>query len=157
MCLDGYDQSDFLRNVKGKAGSKGALKSARDLFFYTDDDGLLVAIRQGDYKYVCAEQRMQGTLGVWAEPFTELRPQKIFNLFQDPFERADITSNTFWDWQLNHIGQVYGLMEQVFEFAETFKAFPPRSFPPSFNPATVLEQTMAAIRHRMETEAQKGK
>ena len=41
---------------------------------------------------------------VWAEPFTKLRLQKIFNLFQDPFERADITSNTFWDWQLNHIG-----------------------------------------------------
>ena len=36
---------------------------------------------------------------VWAEPFTTLRLQKIFNLMQDPFERADITSNTFWDWQ----------------------------------------------------------
>jgi len=155
--LDGYDQSDFLRNVSGGAGRKGALKSARDMFFYTDDDGLLVAIRQGDYKYVCAEQRVAGTMQVWAEPFTELRLQKIFNLFQDPFERADITSNTFWDWQLNHIGQVYGLMEKVFEFAQTFKEFPPRSFPPSFNPATVLEQTMAEIRHRMEAEAAKAK
>ncbi len=38
-------------------------------------------------------------MGVWAEPFTTLRLQKIFNLMQDPFERADITSNTFWDWQ----------------------------------------------------------
>ena len=46
-----------------------------------------------------------GTMGVWAEPFTTLRLQKIFNLMQDPFERADITSNTFWDWQLNHVGQ----------------------------------------------------
>ena len=46
----------------------------------------------------------QGTMGVWAEPFTTLRLQKIFNLMQDPFERADITSNTFWDWQLNHVG-----------------------------------------------------
>jgi hypothetical protein len=53
---------------------------------------------------------MQATLGVWAEPFTRLRLQKIFNLFQDPYERADITSNTFWDWQLNHIRQVYGAM-----------------------------------------------
>ena len=70
----------------------------------SDDDGLLVAMRQGDYKYVFSEQRKQGTMGVWAEPFTTLRLQKIFNLFQDPFERADITSNTFWDWQLNHVG-----------------------------------------------------
>ena len=38
-------------------------------------------------------------MGLWAEPFTTLRLQKIFNLMQDPFERADITSNTFWDWQ----------------------------------------------------------
>jgi arylsulfatase len=156
--LDGYDQSDFLRKVSGKAGRKGDAKSARDLFFYTDDDGLLVAIRQGDYKYVCAEQRSPGTMQVWAEPFTELRLQKIFNLFQDPFERADITSNTFWDWQLNHIGQVYGLMEEVFRFAETFKEFPPRSFPPSFNPATVLEVMMADIRKKMEAAAaSKGK
>ena len=63
---------------------------------------------QGDYKYVYSEQRSPGTMGVWAEPFTKLRLQKIFNLMQDPFERADITSNTFWDWQLNHVGSVYG-------------------------------------------------
>ena len=81
------------------------MKSARDKFFYADDDGLLVGMRQGDYKYVFSEQRKEGTMGVWAEPFTTLRLQKIFNLFQDPFERADITSNTFWDWQMNHVGQ----------------------------------------------------
>ena len=80
------------------------MKSARDKFFYSDDDGLLVAMRQGDYKYGFAEQRSPGTMQVWAEPFTKLRLQKIYNLFQDPFERADITSNTFWDWQLNHVG-----------------------------------------------------
>ena len=72
-------------------------------------------------------------MGVWAEPFTKLRLQKIFNLFQDPYERADITSNTFWDWQLNHVGGVYGAMDDVFEFAATFKEFPPRSIPPSFS------------------------
>ena len=97
---------------------------------------------KGDYKYVFSEQRMQGTLGVWAEPFTTLRLQKIFNLMQDPFERADITSNTFWDWQLNHIGQVYGAMDEVLEFVATFKEFPPRSFPPSFIPANILEETL---------------
>jgi hypothetical protein len=89
---------------------------------------------------------------VWAEPFTRLRLQKIFNLFQDPYERADITSNTFWDWNLNHVPAVYGAMDEVFRFADTFRAFPPRSTPPSFNPATIMEQTLDEVR-----EAQKKK
>ena len=103
---------------------------------------------KGDYKYVFAEQRLAGTMGVWAEPFTKLRLQKIFNLFQDPFERADITSNTFWDWQLNHVGQVYGAMDEVFQFVATFKEFPPRSFPPSFVPATIMEETLEEMKRR---------
>ena len=67
---------------------------------------------------------MQGTMGLWAEPFTTLRLQKIFNLMQDPFERADITSNTFWDWQLDHVQTMYGVMDEVFQFVTTFKDFP---------------------------------
>ncbi len=152
--LDGYDQSTFLRTVNGTAGSNNGVKSARDKFFYSDDDGLLVGMRQGYYKFVFAEQRMPGTMGVWAEPFVKLRLQKIFNLFQDPYERADITSNTFWDWNLNHVGGAYGMMDDVFAFAATFKEYPPRSFPPSFNPATVLEQTLEEIK---ASRQQKGK
>jgi len=83
---------------------------------------------------------------VWAEPFTKLRLQKIYNLFQDPFERADITSNTFWDWQINEIGSIYGAMNDVFEFAATFKEFPPRSFPPSFVPTNIMEEMMDDIK-----------
>ncbi len=146
--LDGYDQSAFLRNVSGSAANNNGTKSARDKFFYSNDDGLLVAMRQGDLKYVFSEQRMQGTMGLWAEPFTTLRLQKIFNLMQDPFERADITSNTFWDWNLNHVGSAYGMMDEVFQFAATFKDFPPRSFPPSFNPANILEGMMDDIKTR---------
>jgi arylsulfatase len=136
--LDGHDQSEFLRTVTGAAASNNGVKSARDNFFYADDDGQLVGFRKGDYKYVYSEQRSPGTLELWAEPFTTLRLQKIFNLFQDPFERADITSNTFWDWQLDHLGGVYGSTNDVFEFIATFKDFPPRSFPPSFNPANIM-------------------
>jgi arylsulfatase len=140
--LDGYDQSAFLRTVSGSAANNNGVRSAREKFFYSDDDGLLVAMRQGDYKYVFSEQRKEGTMGVWAEPFTTLRLQKIFNLMQDPFERADITSNTFWDWQLNHVGAAYGMMDEVFQFVATFKEFPPRSFPPSFNPANIMESVL---------------
>ena len=146
--LDGYNQSEFLRNVSGTAANNNGTKSARNTFFYSDDDGLLVALRQGDYKYVFSEQRKEGTMGLWAEPFTTLRLQKIFNLMQDPFERADITSNTFWDWQINHVGSAYGMMDEVFRFVATFKDFPPRSFPPSFNPANVLESTMDTIKQK---------
>jgi len=153
--LDGYDQSAFLRAVSGKITNEGsAVKSARNNFFYSDDDGLLVGVRVGDYKYVYAEQRLAGTLGVWAEPFTRLRLQKIFNLMQDPFERADVTSNTFWDWQLNHVGQVYGVMDEVAKFVVSFDEFPPRSFPPSFVPATLMEQKLDELRQKRMQQQQ---
>jgi arylsulfatase len=150
--LDGYDQSKFLTSVEGTAGNNNGVKSARNKFFYSDDDGLLVAMREGDYKYVFSEQRKEGTMGVWAEPFTTLRLQKIFNLMQDPYERADITSNTFWDWQINHVGSMYGVMDDVFKFAATFKDYPPRSSPPSFNPANVMEETLRVIKAKKKLE-----
>ena len=149
--LDGYDQSKFLTSVEGTAGNNNGVKSARDKFFYSDDDGLLVAMREGDYKYVFSEQRKEGTMGVWAEPFTTLRLQKIFNLMQDPYERADITSNTFWDWQINHVGSMYGVMDDVFKFAATFKDYPPRSTPPSLQPGECHGRY--APRHQSQEEA----
>lgn len=144
--LDGYDQSKFLTSVEGTPGKNNGVKSARNMFFYGDDDGELVAVRQGDYKYTFEEQRQPGLMQVWAEPFTKLRMQKIYNLMQDPFERADITSNTYWDWIINHVGAVYGVMDEVFKFAASFKEYPPRSFPPSFNPTTILDQTLHEIK-----------
>jgi arylsulfatase len=144
--LDGYDQSRFLTTVSGTPGNNNGVKSARDKFFYGDDDGLLVGMRQGDYKFVFSEQRKEGTMGVWAEPFTTLRMNKIFNLMQDPYERADITSNTYWDWNLNHIGAGYGMMDEVFKCVASFDAYPPRSFPPSFNPTTLMEDKLREIK-----------
>ncbi len=162
--LDGYDQSKFLKAVSGAVTNNNSVKSARTKFYYSDDDGLLVGMRDGDYKYVFAEQRLQGTLGVWAEPFTELRLQKVFNLYQDPYERADITSNTYWDWLMNHVGTVYGAIGDVMEFASTFKEFPPRSIPPSFNPTTIMQQTLEDIKlqqklaeHEKMTQSQQTK
>ncbi|PZF73610.1 arylsulfatase [Taibaiella soli] len=144
--LDGYDQSNFLKTVSGTAGRNNGVHSARHDFFYADDDGLLVGYRDGDMKYVYAEQRLQGTLGVWAEPFTQLRLQKMFNLYQDPYERADITSNTYWDWNLNEIGGVYGSMDNVFKFIQSFEEFPPRSFPPSFVPSTLMKDELEKLK-----------
>jgi arylsulfatase len=150
--LDGYDQSEFLRNVKGTAVRNNGVKSARDNFFYTDDDGLLVGMRIGDYKGSFAEQRMAGTMGVWAEPFTKLRLNKVYNLMQDPFERADFTSNTYWDWFMDHVPQMYMAMEGVASFMASFNAFPPRSVPPSFNPANMLEVRLREIKVKQKIE-----
>ena len=132
--------------VSGTAANNNGAKSARNNFFYADDDGLLVAMRQGDYKYSFAEQRAAGTMQVWAEPFTKLRLQKIYNLMQDPFERADITSNTYWDWISTMSASVYGAMDEVANSRKHFKEFPPRSFPPSFNPTTIMDETLNSIR-----------
>ena len=155
--LDGYDQSTFLKTVSGTVGNDRPVKSARELFFYTDDDGLLVGLRQGDWKYVFAEQRLAGTMGVWAEPFTKLRMQKIFNLFQDPYERADFTSNTYWDWFMNHVPAVYGAIDEVGKFAMTFKEFPPRSTPPSFSAYTIMEETLESIKEERKKAAEPSK
>jgi arylsulfatase len=57
-----------------------------------------------------------------------------------------LTSNTYWDWLINHVGPIYGVMDEVFKFAATFKDYPPCSIPPSFNPASVVEETLREIR-----------
>jgi len=144
--LDGYDQSQFLMKVSGSAANNNGIKSARTNFFYSDDDGLLVGLRQGDYKTVFSEQRKVGTMAVWAEPFTTLRLPKTFNLMQDPYERADLTSNTFWDWQFDHYGGSYSTIDAVAKFIATFKEFPPRTVPPSFNAADLLEEALNEIK-----------
>ena len=85
--LDGYDQLSYLT---GKTD-----RSARQEFFYFSDDGELTGLRYDNWKAVFAEQRAPGTLAVWAEPFVRLRIPKLFNLRADPYERADVTSNTY--------------------------------------------------------------
>jgi arylsulfatase len=122
--IDGYNLLPFL-TTKGE-------KSPRKGFIYFDDDGNLVALRVGNFKAVFMEQRCQGTLQVWAEPFTVLRCPKFFNLRTDPFERADITSNTYWDWYLSKAYMLLGAQAIVSEFMKTFKDFPPRQKAASF-------------------------
>ncbi len=150
--LDGFNQATFLTTVDGTVGKNNGAKSARNQYFYSNDDGLLVGLRMGDYKASYAEQRMQGTMGLWAEPFTDLRLTKLYNLMQDPYERADITSNTYWDWIMNHVPQVYLGMGEVTKFVGTFKEFPPRSIPPSFNPSHMLDDLLKEIKAKQKLE-----
>jgi arylsulfatase A-like enzyme len=135
--LDGYNQLDYLM---GKTE-----KSARKEFFYFSDDGDLTGLRYDNWKIVFMEQRATGTLQVWAEPFTPLRVPKIFNLLTDPYERADITSNTYWDWMLDHAFMLVPAQAIAGEFLATFKEYPPRQKAASFSLENVLEKLQAGM------------
>jgi len=107
-------------------------KSPRKLFFYFSDDGDVIAVRWDNWKIVFLEQRKPGTLGVWLEPFTKLRGPKMYNLRTDPYEFADITSNTYFDWTLHRSFLVIPVLAGVQKFMSTFKEFPPAQHPDSF-------------------------
>ena len=135
--IDGYNLLPFLTE-KGTA-------SPRKGFIYFDDDGDLVAVRFGNWKVVFMEQRCTGTLAVWSEPFVSLRLPKLFNLRTDPLERADITSNTYYDWFLSKsymVGAAGGIVEQ---FLRTFAEFPPRQKAATFTIDQVLDKMKAAL------------
>lgn len=58
---------------------------------------------------------------------------------------------------LNNVGAVYGSIQHVAEFVETFKAFPPRSFPPSFSASTIMEQAIEQIKDARQRAEQERK
>ena len=122
--LDGYNLLPYLTG-KDKKGP-------RTEYFYFSDDGDMLAMRYDNWKFVFLEQRCRGTMAVWAEPFTQLRLPKIYNLRTDPFEFADTTSNTYWDWIFDHAFVLVPAQHEVQKFMETFVDFPPRQKPGSF-------------------------
>ena len=130
--LDGHNQLPYLTGQQDK--------SARKEFFYFNDDGQLVAMRYENWKFVFCEQRVEGTLRVWSEPFTCLRLPKIFNLRMDPYERADITSNTYYEYSLERAFLVVPTQAVVAQFVATFRDFPPRQKPSSFSVDQIMEQ-----------------
>ncbi len=135
--LDGYNLVPYL---KGEVE-----KSPRLEFFYFSDDGDLMALRYDHWKTVFMEQRVTGTCQIWAEPFVVLRVPKLFNLRTDPYERADITSNTYWDWMFDHIPLVLAAQPIVAQFISTFVEFPPRQKAASFTVDQVMEKIMDGI------------
>ena len=116
-----------------------AKESPRNSIMYFSDDGEVIAVRVGDYKFHLAVQRAN-TMRLWAEPFVKLRVPHIMNLRRDPFERAEFNSNTYWDWLVDHVPQMYLMQAVVASELEGFKKFPPRQKPASFNLDDVLAQ-----------------
>jgi arylsulfatase A-like enzyme len=116
--LDGYN---LVPHLTGKDP-----KSPRQGFIYFTDEGDVAALRHDNFKIVFLEQRLRGTMQIWAEPMVQLRLPKIFNLRTDPYEFADITSNTYWDWIFDHAFILVPAQALVGQFLATLKEFPPR-------------------------------
>jgi arylsulfatase len=130
--LDGYNQLPLLT---------GQTKvDPRKEFLYFNDDADLVAMRYDNWKIVFMEQRTPGTMAIWAEPFVTLRVPKLFNLRTDPYERADITSNTYYDWMLNHVYLYVPAQAIVGQFLQTFQEFPASQKAGSFSLDNVMDK-----------------
>jgi arylsulfatase len=130
--IDGYNQLAYLTGQQEHSERKG--------FVYFNDDSQLVALRYGDWKLVFLEQKTPGTLDIWGEPFTARRVPLIFNLRMDPYERAQITSNSYYAWSIHKMYLMLGSQALVAEFVASFRDFPQRQKPESFNLDRVLEQ-----------------
>ncbi|WP_139558503.1 arylsulfatase [Methylotetracoccus oryzae] len=133
--LDGYNLVPYLTGQ--------VPKSPRQEFFYFSDDGDLTGLRYDNWKVVFAQQRGAGTLAVWGEPFVKTRIPWLYNLRTDPYERATVTSNTYWDWYLDHAYLLLPAADYVGRFLQTFKEYPPRQKAASFTIDQVLEQLKA--------------
>jgi arylsulfatase A-like enzyme len=123
--LDGYN---FLPYFTG-----ATKKGPRNEFVYSSDTGDIVGYRMGDFKFVFKEQRAHG-LGVWQDPWVNLRMPKVFNLRMDPFERTDSEASGYDQWMAEHLFLVAPVIAEVMKFKSTFAEFPQRQKPGSFVP-----------------------
>lgn len=112
---------------------------------YVNDEGQCVALRFSNWKFHFMENRCPGTLRVWAEPFTPLRVPKLYNLRTDPFERADIVSNSYYDWVIDHAFLFVPAQTFVGKMIESLKEFPPRQEPASFSIDRIMEKLKAGM------------
>ncbi|MBR0696152.1 arylsulfatase [Bradyrhizobium lablabi] len=132
--LDGYNLVPYLTGQTAKC--------PRESFFYINDDQQVVGLRYDNWKIVFMEQRASGQLLLWANPFTNLRLPKIFNLRTDPYERADVTSNTYYDWIFDHVFLLVPAQDYVGQFLSSFRDYPQRQKAASFN----LDEVMAKLK-----------
>ncbi len=134
MHLDGYNVLPLLTGETDE--------SPRHEIFYFSDDGDLTALRYDDWKLIFMEQRVEATFQAWAEPFVPLRVPLIFNLRRDPYERAQLTSNTYYDWLIDRAYLLVPAQTYVGRFLQTFREFPPRQKAASFSLDQVMEMLM---------------
>jgi arylsulfatase len=116
--------------------------SPRKEFIYWNDDGRLVAIRYENWKSVFYEQNHEG-IGVWEGQFDELRVPKLFNLRSDPLEKGD-TSILYDKWMADRAFVQVPMQAFAAQWLSSFREFPPRQKPASFNLDEVMQQFEAS-------------
>jgi arylsulfatase len=130
--LDGYDITEHIKDPQN-------VPSPRHEIFYFSDDGDLTALRYDDWKLIFMEQRAEATFQAWMEPFVPLRVPLILNLRRDPYERAPVTSNTYFDWMIDRAYLLVPAQTYVGNFLSTFVEYPPRQKAASFSLDQVME------------------
>jgi arylsulfatase A-like enzyme len=135
--LDGYNMLPFLKSDE--------TKSPRSEIWYFSDTGDLTALRYNDWKIIFLEHRFPETLRAWAEPWTELRTPLLFNLRRDPYERAQLTSNTYYDWFIDRAYLMAPAAAYVSKFLATFEEFPPSQRPGSFTIGDAKDKILESI------------
>jgi arylsulfatase A-like enzyme len=131
--LDGYDLGPALR---------GEAAWPRKEFIYWTDDGSVAALRYNNWKVTFLEQPAEG-LRVWQNPFTVLRAPLLTNLRMDPFERAEAEhAMGYQRWYMERMFLIAPAGAYVGQWLQSFKEFPPRQKPGSFNLERVMEKVM---------------
>ena len=136
--LDGYNLMPFF---KGEAK-----ESPRKEFLYWSDDGDLMAIRLKDWKVSFLEQNNainpQTPVGVWQGQFTRLRFPNLYNLRSDPFERGP-TSIYYGVYLASRGFLIVPAQAAAAQWLSSFREFPPRQKPASFNLDEVMRQVLS--------------
>ena len=127
--LDGYNLLPALR---------GEAAWPRREFLYWTDDGSVAALRYDNWKITFLKQTAEG-LHVWQKPFEQLRAPMVTNLRSDPFERAEHEGMGYNQWYLEHMFAIAPAGAYVGQWLQSFREFPPRQKPGSFNLDRVME------------------
>jgi len=128
--LDGYDLGPAFR---------GEAAWPRHEFIYWTDDGSVAALRYDNWKVTFLEQDAMG-LRVWQDPFKELRAPLLTNLRMDPFERAEEENAMGYQrWYMDRMFAIAPAGAYVAQWLQSFREFPPRQKPGSFNLDRVME------------------
>jgi arylsulfatase A-like enzyme len=127
--LDGYN---LLPAFKGDA------EWPRHEFLYWTDDGNVAALRYNNWKITFLKQNAEG-IDVWTTPFEVLRAPMLCNLRMDPFERAEDESIGYDRWWVDHMFVFAPAGAYVGRWLQSFRDFPPRQKPGSFNLDNVME------------------
>jgi len=86
--------------------------------------------------------QIPGGLRVWQQPFEQLRAPLLTNLRMDPFERADDENAMGYQlWYAEHMFAFAPAAASIGNWLQSFREFPPRQKPGSFN----LDRVMEAI------------